>query len=414
MSALLITNIGCLLGLHPQPTTLLRGKQLQQLPMMENAWLLCEDGKISRFGNMEQMPNPLPNTLQIHDAKKGYVFPSWCDSHTHIVFAASREEEFVQKIVGKSYEEIAASGGGILNSARKLQQAPEDALYEAAAIRLNDMIRQGTGAVEIKSGYGLTTDSELKMLRVIRRLKENFPIPVRASFLAAHAYPPEYQQNHQGYIKLITEEMLPRIADEGLADYMDVFCEQGFFSVAETGQLLEAAANYGLRPKIHANQLSLSGGVQIGVKHQAISVDHLELTDEATISCLQSSQTIATLLPSCSFYLGIPFADARALLNADIPVAIASDYNPGSTPSGNMNLVVSLACIKLRMQPAEAINAASLNGAAAMELSRETGSISPGKKANLFITRPMPSIAFLPYSFGQSQIETIVLNGKIN
>lgn len=414
MAALLLINIGCLVGLHPSNTIQLRGTQLGELPLMENAWLLCEDGKISDFGKMDSLPAQLPNVLHTHDVKKGHVFPSWCDSHTHIVFAASREEEFEMKIAGKSYEEIAAAGGGILNSARKLQQASADALYDAAALRLNDMIRQGTGAVEIKSGYGLTTASELKMLRVIRRLKESFPIPVKASFLAAHAYPPEYKNDHAAYIKLITDEMLPRIADEGLADYMDVFCEQGFFSVAETDELLAAAAGYGLKPKIHANQLSVSGAVQVGVKHQAVSVDHLEVTDEAVISSLQNSHTIATLLPSCSFYINIPYANARGLINANIPVAIASDYNPGSTPSGNMNLVVSLACIKLRMQPGEAINAATLNGAAAMELSGKTGSITKGKKANLFITRAMPSLAFLPYSFGQSQIETIILNGKIS
>jgi imidazolonepropionase len=356
----------------------------------------------------------LPNYIVTHDANGGFVFPSWCDSHTHIVFAASREEEFVMKIDGKSYEDIAAAGGGILNSARKLQVATADELYDSATQRLTDMIRQGTGAVEIKSGYGLTTDSELKMLKVIRRLKENFPIPIKASFLAAHAYPPEYKNDHDGYIKLIIEEMLPRIADEGLADYMDAFCEHGFFSVDDTDRLLQAGAKYGLKPKIHANQLSVSGGVQVGVKHHAVSVDHLEANDDAVIESLAKGNTIATLLPSCSFYINIPFANARGLINANIPVAVATDYNPGSTPSGNMNLVVSLACIKLRMLPEEAINAATINGAAAMELSTEVGSIAKGKKANLFITRPMSSLAFLPYSFGQSQIETIVLNGKIS
>lgn len=414
MSALLITNIGALVGAHPQDTLMLRGQQMQELPTLENAWILCENGKISAFGKMGQIPALLPNQVTTHDAKAGYVFPSWCDSHTHIVFAASREEEFVMKIDGKSYEDIAAAGGGILNSARKLQLASEDTLYDSAAQRLADMIRQGTGAVEIKSGYGLSTDSELKMLKVIRRLKNNFPIPVKASFLAAHAYPPEYKNNHEGYIKLIIEEMLPKIADEGLADYMDTFCEQGFFSVEDTDRLLQAGAKYGLKPKIHANQLSVSGGVQIGVKHNAVSVDHLEATDNAVIESLKTGNTIATLLPSCSFYINIPFANARGLMNANIPVAIATDYNPGSTPSGNMNLVVSLACIKLRMRPEEAINAATLNGAAAMELSKEVGSIAIGKTANLFITRPMSSLAFLPYSFGQSQIETIVLKGKIS
>lgn len=414
MSALLITNIGTLVGIHPQDTLILRGQQMQSLPVLENAWVLCEDGKISDFGKMEQLPEQLPNHLVTHNAQQGFVFPSWCDSHTHIVFAASREEEFVMKIDGKSYEDIAAAGGGILNSAKKMQSASEDELYQSASQRLSDMINQGTGAVEIKSGYGLSLDSELKMLRVIQRLKNNFNIPVKASFLAAHAYPPEYKNDHEGYIKLIIDEMLPKIAGEGLADYMDAFCEQGFFSVEDTDRLLQAGAKYGLKPKIHANQLSVSGGVQIGVKHHAVSVDHLEVTDDAVIESLQSSNTIATLLPSCSFYLNIPFANARGLMNANIPVAVATDYNPGSTPSGNMNLVVSLACIKLRMRPEEAINAATLNGAAAMELSEIAGSIAKGKIANLFITRPMSSLAFLPYSFGQSQIQTIVLNGKIS
>ncbi|WP_316816804.1 imidazolonepropionase [Pedobacter nyackensis] len=414
MSALYITNIGCLVGAHPTNTLMLRGQEMQTLPVLENAWILCEDGKISDFGTMANQPSQLPNQVITHDAKAGFLFPSWCDSHTHIVFAASREEEFVMKIDGKSYEDIAAAGGGILNSARKLQLASEDTLFESAAQRLADMIKQGTGAVEIKSGYGLSTESELKMLRVIRRLKNHFTIPVKASFLAAHAYPPEYKNNHEGYIQLIINEMLPKIADEGLADYMDAFCEQGFFSVEDTDRLLQAGAKYGLKPKIHANQLSVSGGVQIGVKHHAISVDHLEATDDAVIESLKTSNTIATLLPSCSFYINIPFANARGLMNANIPVAVATDYNPGSTPSGNMNLVVSLACIKLRMRPEEAINAATINGAAAMELSNEVGSIAKGKTANLFITRPMPSLAFLPYSFGQSQIETIVLKGKIS
>lgn len=414
MSALLITNIGTLVGVHPQDTLMLRGLHMQSLPMLQNAWVLCEDGKISDFGTMELLPAQLPNNLLTQDAKNGFVFPSWCDSHTHIVFAASREEEFAMKIEGKSYEDIAAAGGGILNSAKKMQSASEESLFESAAQRLSDMIRQGTGAVEIKSGYGLSTDSELKMLRVIQKLKANFSIPIKASFLAAHAYPLAYKNDHEGYIKLIIDEMLPKIAGEGLADYMDAFCEQGFFSVEDTDRLLQAGAKYGLKPKIHANQLSVSGGVQIGVKHHAISVDHLEATDEAVIESLQSSNTIATLLPSCSFYLNIPFANARGLINANVPVAVATDYNPGSTPSGNMNLVVSLACIKLRMRPEEAINAATLNGAAAMELSNAVGSIAKGKTANLFITRPMSSLAFLPYSFGQSQIETIVLNGKIS
>jgi imidazolonepropionase len=413
MSSLLITHIGTLAGLHPKETLLLKGKEMANLPQLQNAWILCKDGLIEDFGTMDQLPEQLSNELESISAKGGFVFPSWCDSHSHIVFAAPREEEFVMKIAGKSYEEIAAAGGGILNSAAKLQKATEEELFESAALRLNDMIKQGTGALEIKSGYGLSLESELKMLRVIRRLRESFPIPIKASFLAAHAFPLAYKNDHAGYISLIIDKMLPQIAAEGLADYMDAFCEQGFFSVEETDQLLGAAAKYGLRPKIHANQLSVSGGVQIGVKHQAVSVDHLEATDEAAIEALAGGQTIATLLPSCSFYLGIPFANARALIQSDVPVALATDYNPGSTPSGNMNFVVSLGCIKLKMLPEEAINACTLNGAAAMQLSEQSGSIAKGKLANLFITRPMSSLAYLPYSFGQSQIETIILNGKV-
>lgn len=413
MSALLITDIGSLVGTHPKNISVLRGKAMNNLPTINNAWILCEEGLIAGFGSMENLPADLPNSLNFISAKGGFVFPSWCDSHTHIVFAASREEEFVMKIQGKSYEEIAAAGGGILNSAQKLRNEPEERLFESASMRLRDMIKLGTGAIEIKSGYGLTFDSELKMLRVIKRLKEAFKIPVKASFLAAHTYPEDYKNDHKGYLKLIIEQMLPKVVGEGLADYIDVFCEKGFFSVDETDKLLEAAAKYGLLPKIHANQLSVSGGVQVGVQHKAISVDHLEMIDQDAVNCLSKNNTIATLLPSCSLYLGIPFANARSLINGNIPVALASDFNPGSTPSGNMNLVVSLGCIKLKMLPEEAINAATLNGAAAMQLSDVNGSIAIGKKANLFITRPMSSLAYLPYSFGQSQIEKIVLNGEI-
>lgn len=410
---MLITNIKGLVGVHPKEKLALRGSEMAHLPVLENAWLLLADGLIKDFGLMDTLPSSIAGSTPTIDATGKYVFPSWCDSHTHIVFAAPREEEFVMKIEGKTYEAIAAAGGGILNSARKLAEATEDALFDSASARLKDMIKQGTGAVEIKSGYGLTLESELKMLRVIKRLKATFPIPIKATLLAAHAYPQAYKNDHQGYIKLIIEELLPAVAQEKLADYMDVFCEQGFFSVAETDELLSAAARYGLKPKIHANQLSVSGGVQVGIKHQAVSVDHLEETDEEVLEGLATVDTIATLLPSCSFYLNIPFANARGLLNHKACVALATDYNPGSTPSGNMNFVVSLACIKLKMIPEEAINASTLNGAAAMEISNEMGSIAIGKKANLFITRAMPSLAFLPYSFGQSQVETIILNGEV-
>lgn len=410
---MLITNIKGLVGLHPLEKLSLRGSEMANLPVLANAWLLLEDGLIKDLGLMSEIPSHISALPSQISAKDSYVLPAWCDSHSHIVFAASREEEFVMKIQGKTYEDIAAAGGGILNSANKLALATADELFESASKRINEVIMQGTGALEIKSGYGLSVESELKMLRVIKRLKAAFPIPIKATLLAAHAYPAAYKNNHQGYIDLIINEMLPAVAQENLADYIDVFCEKGFFSVSATDQILSAAAQYGLKPKIHANQLSVSGGVQIGVKHQAISVDHLEETDEATIACLAQSDTIATLLPSCSFYLGIPFANARSLINANAKVTLASDYNPGSTPSGNMNFVVSLGCIKLKMLPEEAINAATLNGAAAIEMSNEMGSIAIGKKANVFITKPMPSLAFLPYSFGQSQIATVIINGKI-
>lgn len=409
---MLITNIKALVGVHPKEKLFLRGSELSELPILENAWLLIENGLIKDFGSMDnlQTPNTKHQTL---NAEGRFVFPSWCDSHTHIVFAAPREEEFALKIAGKTYEEIAAAGGGILNSANKLQKATEDELFESASIRLKDMIKHGTGAIEIKSGYGLTVESELKMLRVIKRLKAAFPIPIKASLLAAHAYPAAYKNNHQAYINLIINELLPKVAEENLADYIDVFCEKGFFSNEETVQILTAAAKYGLKPKIHANQLSSSGAVELGVAHHAVSVDHLEETDENVLQALGESHTIASLLPSCSFYINIPFANAKGLINSNAIVALASDYNPGSTPSGNMNFVVSLGCIKLKMMPEQSINAATLNGAAAMELSNEVGSITLGKKANLFITRPMTSLAYLPYSFGQSQIETVILNGEV-
>jgi len=410
---MLITNIKGLAGLHSKDKLVLRGGELDSLPVLENAWLLIEDGLIKDFGKMDSIPSHILNLSSHISAEGRYIFPSWCDSHTHIVFAASREEEFAMKIQGKSYEEIAAAGGGILNSANKLQKVSEDELFESASVRLEQMILQGTGAVEIKSGYGLTTESEIKMLRVIRRLKNQFPIPIKATFLAAHAYPAEFTNNHQGYIDLIINEMLPQIAAEKLADYIDVFCEKGFFSVEETDQVLKAGAKYGLKPKVHANQLSVSGAVEVSVQNSAISVDHLEESDEETVRTLRNADTIVTLLPSCSFYLGIPFADAKSFIKADLPVALATDYNPGSTPSGNMNFVVSLACIKMKMFPEQAINAATLNGAAAMEMSEDYGSITVGKKANLFITKPMPSIAYLPYSFGETQIETVILNGEI-
>jgi len=411
METSLFTNINTLVGIHDANIRQLRGADMAQLPSLKNAWLLVEDGRIAALGSMDALP---PNASQLNQISLNgaWVFPSWCDSHTHLVFAASREEEFVLKIKGKSYEEIALAGGGILNSAQKIQACTEDELFALAQQRLQKLITLGTGAIELKSGYGLSVEGELKMLRVIKRLKEWSPIPIKATFLGAHAYPQEFKENHQGYIDLLVQSLLPQISAEGLADYMDVFCEQGFFSLEETEQLLKAAAAYGLKPKIHANQLSASGAVELAVRHQALSVDHLEEMDEAAQDALASGNTIATLLPNCSLFLGIPFANARRLLAKNVCLALASDYNPGSSPSGNMNLVVSLACMRQKMLPEEAINAATLNGAAAMELSANYGSLSVGKVANFFYTKEMPSLAYLPYSFGENLIEGVFINGK--
>ncbi|MEI6312887.1 MAG: imidazolonepropionase [Bacteroidota bacterium] len=406
----LFIHIKQLLQVHEQLPAVVKGLEMNQVPSIKNAFLLIEDDKILQYGSMN---DHLPSADEIVDVSGKIIFPTWCDSHTHIVFAATREEEFLMKIEGKSYEEIAAAGGGILNSARKVEAATEEELFMSASNRLNQLIRLGTGSIEIKSGYGLSTDAELKMLRVIKKLKEHFPIPIKATFLGAHAYPSIYKENHEAYIQLIIEEMLPRIQQEQLADYIDVFCEEGFFSTTDTGRILTAAASYGLAPKIHANQLNVSGGVQVGIAHQAISVDHLECMDEAAIQALKGSHTIATLLPSCSFYLGIPFAPARTLMQENIPVALASDYNPGSTPSGNMNFLFSLACIKLKMKPMEALNAMTINGAYAMQVSDSVGSITVGKKANFIITKEIPSITYLAYSFGENCIDNVYINGNL-
>jgi imidazolonepropionase len=388
------------------------GAEMSQLPLLENAWLIVEQGKIHSFGSMNALPQEL-NADKIIDATGRAVLPAWCDSHTHLVYAAPREQEFVDKIKGLSYAEIAAKGGGILNSAKKLNETSESELFDLALERLDNVVSSGTGAIEIKSGYGLSTEGELKMLRVIRRLKEETIIPIKASFLAAHAYPLAYRDNHEGYIRLIIDEMLPAVANEGLADYMDVFCEEGFFRVDETAHLLDAAAKYGLKPKIHANQLHRSGGVQVGVRHNAVSVDHLESMGEEEIDCLKNSHTIATLLPGAAFFLAMHYQPARALIDAGLAVALASDYNPGSCPSGNMNLLLSLACTQLKMTPEEAINAQTLNGAAAMELQHELGTIAVGKQANLVLTKPIPSLAYLPYSFGEQLIERVILRGDL-
>ena len=411
MGATVIINIKELVNVRNE-NRLLRGKELAVLPVIRNAFLVVQDGIILSYGSMDELEDPETISSHIVDASGQLVLPCWCDSHTHLVFAASREEEFVDKLRGLSYAEIAARGGGILNSARKLQEASESELLRMAWNRLNELIRLGTGAIEIKSGYGLSVEGELKMLRVIRRLKETAPIPVKATFLGAHTYPPAYQDNHEGYIDLIIEEMLPVIAAEGLADYIDVFCETGFFSPEESERILLAGMRYGLKPKLHANQLHLSGGVQTGVKLGALSVDHLETMDEASIQTLAASDTIGTLLPTAAFFLRMPFQPARQLIDANCAIALASDYNPGSSPSGNMNLVVSMSCIQMRMLPEEAINAATINGAFAMELEEELGSISVGKKANLILTRPVPSLAYLPYAFGSDLVDRVMIAGE--
>ncbi len=408
---LLITNIHQLVNVRAA-THLLRGKEMAQLPVIDHAWLRILDGKISEYGTMNELAvAAIDASDKVYDAKGATVLPTWCDSHTHLVFAASREAEFVDKLKGLSYAEIAARGGGILQSARKLQDTPEDELLEQAWQRLQSLMQLGTGAIEIKSGYGLTVDSELKMLRVIKRLKEKSPIPIKATFLGAHTYPTAYKEDHEGYIRLIIDEMIPAIAAEQLADYIDVFCEQGFFSPDETERICLAGMAIGLKPKIHANQLHLSGGTETGVKLGAVSVDHLETMGEPAMNALAGSQTIGTLLPTAAFFLRMPFQPARTLLDKGCALALASDYNPGSSPSGNMNLVVAMSCIQMKMLPEEAINAATLNGAYAMELGQELGSITPGKRANLIFTQPIPSLAYLPYAFGTNLIDKVMLNG---
>lgn len=404
----LITNISrlCQTETGSERINRVKGADMAKLPSLENAWLLTENGRIHSFGQMDSLPDM--HADESIDATGRLVLPAWCDSHTHLVFAAPREQEFTDRIKGLSYEEIARRGGGILNSARKLNETSEELLYEQSLKRLQEVMAQGTGAIEIKSGYGLNPEAELKMLRVIRRLKETASIPVKASFLAAHAYPAEYKQDHEGYIRQIIDVMLPQVAGEGLADYMDVFCEEGFFSVADTEQLLEAGWKYGLKPKIHANQLHYSGGVQVGVKHNAVSVDHLECVGDAEIAALQNGNTMPTLLPGAAFFLGIQYQPARRIIDAGLPVCLATDYNPGSCPSGNVPLLLTIACTQLKMTPEEAINAVTINGAAALELEKELGTIVPGKKASLILTKPMSSIAYIPYDYGNNPVERLI------
>jgi len=412
MSSTVITNIKKLVNVRDE-THLLRGKKLADLPCIDDAYLVIEDNVIADFGSMAQINPTNSNTKYAINAQHQFVLPCWCDSHTHLVFAGSRENEFVDKLKGMSYAEIAARGGGILNSARKLNETTEDELFNQAWKRLEELRSLGTGAIEIKSGYGLSVEGELKMLRVIKRLKEKSDVLVRSTFLGAHTFPIEFKGNHQGYIDLIINEMLPRIGGEKLADYIDVFCENGFFSPAETETICIAGMKHGLKPKIHANQLNLSGGTQIGVKLGAVSVDHLETMDEDAIYTLANSNTIGTLLPTAAFFLRVPFQPARKLIDAGCAIALASDFNPGSSPSGNMNLVVAMGCIGMKMLPEEAINAATGNGAHAMELQNELGSITKGKKANLIITKAIPSLAYLPYAFGSNMIDKVMIGGNL-
>lgn len=408
----LIKNIKSLHGIIDDSATLLKaGASMSQLDTINDAFVWIEDGIITQYGPIAEAPTPQENTLVV-DANGGMVLPAFVDSHTHIVFAKSREEEFEMRIKGKSYEEIAAAGGGILNSANKLQAMSEDELFDAAKTRLFEVINYGTGAIEIKSGYGLTVEDELKMLRVVKRLKAISPIAIKATFLGAHAIPAQYKQNRKGYIDLVINEMLPKVAAENLADYCDVFCDQGFFTVEETEQILIAAKQYGLKAKIHGNELGYTGGVQVAVKHQALSVDHLEYTGDEEIICLKNSGTMPVGLPNCSFFLGIPYAPGRKMIDAGLPFCLASDYNPGSSPNGRMSFVVALACIQMKLTPAEAINATTINGAYALELSSTHGSISKGKVGNLIITKPIPSLAYIPYSFGVDLVDKVLINGQ--
>ena len=411
MPATIITNIKQLVSTRQQ-NKLLRGIELAIMPSIENAYLVIENGIIAEYGEMDKLGWTDNNNDILLDASGQIILPCWCDSHTHLVFAASREAEFVDKIKGLSYAEIAAKGGGILNSAKKVDEAAESELLRLAWTRLNEVIQSGTGAIEIKSGYGLSVEGELKMLRVIKKLKATSPIPIKATFLGAHTYPLAYKDNHQEYIDLLINDMLPIIAGEKLADYIDVFCETGFFSPEETEIICRAGISYGLKPKIHANQLNLSGGTQVGVKLGAISVDHLETMDEESIQLLANSTTIGTLLPTAAFFLRMPFQPARKLIDAGCAIALATDFNPGSSPSGNMNFVIAMSCIQMKMLPEEAINAATINGAYAMELQDELGSITLGKKANIIFTKPIPSLAYLPYSFGTNLIDKVMIGGE--
>ncbi|EMQ94129.1 Imidazolonepropionase [Xanthomarina gelatinilytica] len=409
--SLLIKNIKELLQVRESHISVVKGKDMRVLPSIKNAYLLIEHDTIVDYGSMDDIQNLEAD--KIIDASGKIVLPTWCDSHTHIVYAGNREQEFVDRINGLSYEDIANRGGGILNSAEKLQNTTEEDLYQQSAKRLKNVIKLGTGAIEIKSGYGLTLEAELKMLRVIKRLKKEFPVKVRATLLAAHAVPKAYKNNKTAFVDLVVNKMIPEVANEKLANYIDVFCEKGYFDLEDTERILKTGREHGLIPKIHVNQFNAFGGVGMGVKYQALSVDHLEQMDQEDIEVLKNSDTMPVALPSCSYFLSIPYTPGRQLIDAGLPLALATDYNPGSTPSGNMNFVVSTACIKMKMTPEEAINAATINGAYAMGISNMYGSITKGKKANLIITKEIPSYAFMPYAFGENHIEQVIINGLI-
>ena len=408
---ILFTHIQELVQVRDNSVEKVSGSEMAELPVLKNAWLLIEDDVIADFGSMDTLPNmQAENTI---DFTGKTVLPTWCDSHTHLVYAGNREQEFVDRINGLTYEEIAKRGGGILNSAQTLNETSEEELYRQSAARLEEVMKLGTGAIEIKSGYGLTKDGELKMLRVIKKLKENYDLPVKATFLGAHAVPLEYKDRGAEYLDFVIAEILPEVTKENLAEYIDIFCEKGYFSVEDTHKFLKAGKEKGLKPKIHVNQFNAIGGVEAGISYNALSVDHLEVLEEEDISALKGTSTMPVALPGCSLFLSIPYTPARDLLNAGLPLALATDYNPGSAPSGNMNLVVSLACIKMKMTPEEAINAATINGAYAMDLSKTHGSITKGKKANLMITKNIPSYAYLPYSFGSNFIQDVYINGQV-
>lgn len=407
----LIINIKQLVQVRETNIEMICGADMANLPVLENAYLLIENELISDFGLMKDLPKI--EVQNVIDATGKVVLPTWVDSHTHIVYAGNRVQEFVDRINGLSYEEIANRGGGILNSAKLLNETSEEELYNQSKARLEEVISQGTGAVEIKSGYGLTVEGELKMLRVIKRLREDYNFPIKATFLGAHAFPKEYKENQQGYIDLLINEMLPKIAEEKLADYIDAFLETGYFSVEQTKQIIEAGKQYGLPAKIHVNQFTTIGGIQMCVENDVLSIDHLEVMNEEDIQTLKGTKTMPVALPSCSYFISIPYTPARKMISEGLPLALASDFNPGTTPSGNMNFVVATACIKMKMTPEEAINAATINGAYAMGLQNEVGSITKGKKANLIITKEIPNYYQIPYSFGTNLIDKVLINGKV-